>query len=237
MGKRGRKSRTVSRGALDLTIMIIFILCAFVLISCKNKEHRDAGIRIRVTEERTKDDTVIQIPAFVTENEEVRKNLRELEKETLALQKTVEKEEKKGTHMEMRSYLYEEAEDYPQVTVIWYLAEEDTLVYNLTTLAADNRTGEPVTCKEALEKTGMSGVDLSLQVGRLVQENEIRGELLSTEMQGFRLGEDGNVEEIYMKLILKTGTEEEESTEEHFFSYVPGTDTLVRLSEKGFDIP
>ena len=45
-----------------------------------------------------------------------------------------------------------------------------------------------------------------------------------------------------MKLILETVTENGEqeeitTTEEHFFSYDPKENKLVRLSEEGFDIP
>jgi hypothetical protein len=61
-------------------------------------------------------------------------------------------------------------------------------------------------------------------------------------MQGFRLDENGDVREIYMKLMLETVTENGEqeeitTTEEHFFSYDPKENKLVRLSEEGFDIP
>ena len=56
-------------------------------------------------------------------------------------------------------------------------------------------------------------------------------------MQGFELGENGEVKEIYMKLILAIEEEEEERIEEHFFSYIPEKDELVSLSEKGFDVP
>ena len=40
-----------------------------------------------------------------------------------------------------------------------------------------------------------------------------------------------------MKITLRTGEEDEEKEEEHFFSYNLKEDTLTRLSEKGFDIP
>lgn len=195
-----------------------------------------------MNEEEMSDGALIQIPEFVTENEEVRKNLRELDREIRNLQKTVEKEQKEGRHMEMHSYVQDDLQKYPQVTVVWYFSEGNSRLYDLMTLGADNHTGQPVTCREALEMTGMTGVDLSLQVGRLVLEDEeIRGDLQTTEMQGFRIGESGEVEEIYMKLTLKTeeekGEEIEEHIEEHFFSYILREDRLVRLSEKGFDVP
>ena len=83
----------------------------------------------------------------------------------------------------------------------------------------------------------MTGVDLCLKVGKLFKESSERGELRSTEMQGFELGENGEVKEIYMKLTLAIEEEEEERIEEHFFSYIPEKDELVSLSEKGFDVP
>ena len=56
-------------------------------------------------------------------------------------------------------------------------------------------------------------------------------------MQGFEIGEDGKVKEIYMKLTLEIEDEEEDILEEHFFSYILDSEELVSLSEKGYDIP
>ena len=225
MGSQGR-----------LIVCAVFLLCAALLSSCKENNLEHAGIEIRIDEQKTENGNVIQIPSFYSENEDIQKNLRSLERETKSLKKIVRKELEKGTDMEMRAYPGE-GDNYPQVTVVWYLNELDTRVYNLVTLGADNRTGEPVTCKEALEKTEMSGVDLSLQVGRLAQESGNRGKLLSTEMQGFFMDEEGNIQEIYMKLTLRTGEGEEEKEEEHFFSYFIHEDRLVPLSERGYDVP
>ena len=121
--------------------------------------------------------------------------------------------------------------------MIWYVVEENSRFYNLITLGADRQACEPVTCKEALERTEMSGVDLSLKVGKLAQKSGIRGQLQKTEMQGFEIGEDGKVKEIYMKLTLEIEDEEEDILEEHFFSYILDSEELVSLSEKGYDIP
>ena len=62
-------------------------------------------------------------------------------------------------------------------------------------------------------------------------------ELASTEMRGFKLDESGNVEEIYMKLTMTIEEEEEDITEEHFFSYVLRDEKLIKLSDKGYDLP
>ena len=152
------------------------------------------------------------------------------------MEQSTQSQQEKGAEMEMRSFV-SGTDNYPQVTVIWYIDEEESRQYNLMTLGADTAEGQPITCKEALLMTNMSGVDLSLKVGKLFNESNVRGELQSTEMQGFEIGENGEVKEIYMKLTLVTEENDEEMIEEHFFSYIPGSDQLVSLSEKGFDLP
>lgn len=215
---------------------VLLLMISSVLVSCKSAETKDPDIRIEVSESETENGKVIQIPSFVSDNEEIQKKLRDLDKETEDLAKIVEKEQKKGSEIEMRSYVGG-TKDYPQVTVIWYVVEENSRFYNLITLGADRQACEPVTCKEALERTEMSGVDLSLKVGKLAQKSGIRGQLQKTEMQGFEIGEDGKVKEIYMKLTLEIEDEEEDILEEHFFSYILDSEELVSLSEKGYDIP
>ena len=215
---------------------VILLMISSVLVSCKSAETKDPDIRIEVSESETENGKVIQIPSFVSDNEEIQKKLRDLDKETEYLAKIAEKEQKRGSEIEMRSYVGG-TKDYPQVTVIWYVVEENSRFYNLITLGADRQACEPVTCKEALERTEMSGVDLSLKVGKLAQKSGIRGQLQKTEMQGFEIGEDGKVKEIYMKLTLEIEDEEEDILEEHFFSYILDSEELVSLSEKGYDIP
>lgn len=219
-----------------LLLFSVILLCFCLLISCRKESNDDTTVSIEIHESVTKDGTVVQIPEFKADSEEVQKGLKELEKQTNNLWKIYEKEKERGSHMEMRSYI-EDVEDYPQVTVVWFVAEEDYHTYNLVSMCADKKNGLPITCKEALEMTGMTGVDLSLHVGRLQKEMQTRGELFSTEMQGFRIDENGKVTEIYMKLIMKVEEGEQTIEEEHFFSYYPEEEKLVRLSERGFDIP
>ena len=222
-------------GKLKYTAVLLLIISS-VLVSCKSVETKDSYIRIEVNETEAENGKAIQIPSFVSNNEEIQKKLRNLDKETEDLAKIVEKEQKKGSEIEMRSYVGG-TKSYPQVTVIWYVVEDNSRFYNLITLGADRQACEPVTCKEALERTEMSGVDLSLKVGKLAQKSGIRGQLQKTEMQGFEIGEDGKVKEIYMKLTLEIEDEEEDILEEHFFSYILDSEELVSLSEKGYDIP
>ena len=214
----------------------VILLCLCALTSCRKEKDGNTGISILIHESVTKDGMAVQIPEFRSGSEEVQKQLRELEKQTNTLEKICEREESRGSHMEMRSYV-DEVKNYPQVTVVWFVAEEDIHTYNLMSLCADEKQGLPITCKEALEMTGLTGVELSLRVGRLQKEMKIRGELSSTEMQGFRIDESGKVTEIYMKLTMKVEEEDQTIEEEHFFSYSPDEEKLVRLSERGFDIP
>lgn len=222
-------------GKLKYTAVLLLMISS-VLVSCKSTAAKNPDIRIEVSESGTENGKVIQIPAFVSDSEEIQKELRDLDKETEDLEKIVEKEQKKGSEIEMRSYVGG-TKSYPQVTVIWYTVEENSRLYNLITLGADRQTCEPITCKEALERTEMSGVDLSLKVGKLAQKSGIRGQLQKTEMQGFEIGEDGKVKDIYMKLTLEIEDEEEDIIEEHFFSYNLDSEELTGLSEKGYDVP
>ena len=222
-------------GKLKYTAVLLLMISS-VLVSCKSTAAKNPDIRIEVSESGMENGKVIQIPAFVSDNEEIQKELRDLDKETEDLEKIVEKEQKKGSEIEMRSYVGG-TKNYPQVTVIWYTVEENSRLYNLITLGADRQTCEPITCKEALERTEMSGVDLSLKVGKLAQKSGIRGQLQKTEMQGFEIGEDGKVKDIYMKLTMEIEDEEEDIIEEHFFSYNLDSEELTGLSEKGYDVP
>lgn len=211
----------------------------FVLLSaaaCRKKEAADAGIGIQIEETASEDGTLLQIPVFYSDEEGQQQSLRELEKETKKLRKICEKADRKGEHLEMRCYPAGDG-DYPQVTVIWYIADESTRQYDLITLGTDEKEGLPITCREALERAGISGVDLTLQVGKLAQESGMRGEISTMEMQGFRIDGEGTVREVYMKLLMEIREEEETLYEEHFFSYDLEGGSLVKLSEKGYDVP
>lgn len=217
---------------------VLFI--GLIMVSCSKKDYSSQGIRIIVEDIELEDGTTVQIPSFDTDNEQIKKNLRELERQKRNLQKTVEREQKKKNHLEMKCHV-SEVKNYPQVTVVWKTEEKKTVLNNILTLAADEKEGMPITCKEALDNTGMSGVELSLKVGRLAKEKfakeNIAGEISSTEMQGFVIDEEGRISEIYMKLTLEVEKNEDNKREEHFFSYIPGDEKLVKLSEKGFDVP
>ena len=193
-------------------MVFVLVFCAVVTCSCRKSSSKNNKIEIRITERVTKDNTKIQIPEFVSENEEVSRNLKELNKKCLNLQKIAEKEEEKGSHMEMLSYV-NYVKGYPQVTVMWYILDDNTRIYNIMTLGADEKNSLPT------------------------KESGIRGELLSTEMQGFRIDEEGKVKEIYMKLVMEIKKENDVTEEEHFFSYIPEEEKLEKLSLKGYEVP
>lgn len=114
-------------------MVFVLVFCAVVTCSCRKSSSKNNKIEIRITERVTKDNTKIQIPEFVSENEEVSRNLKELNKKCLNLQKIAEKEEEKGSHMEMLSYV-NYVKGYPQVTVMWYILDDNTRIYNIMTL-------------------------------------------------------------------------------------------------------
>jgi predicted mannosyl-3-phosphoglycerate phosphatase (HAD superfamily) len=75
-----------------------------MMVSCTGNKTGHSNIEIRIKEMNTENGAVIQIPEFVSDSEEIQKNLRDLEKETKDLEKIVEKEQKKGNEIEMRCY-------------------------------------------------------------------------------------------------------------------------------------
>ena len=87
---------------VQFTVLLLFLM-SFVLVSCSNPGTKDSYIKIEVHEQQTDYGTVIQIPEFISNNEEIRKNLRSLDKERKDLEKIVEREQKKNSVIEMRS--------------------------------------------------------------------------------------------------------------------------------------
>ena len=114
---------------VQFTGLFLFLM-SFVLVSCSNPGTKDSYIKIEVHEQQTDHGTVIQIPEFISNNEEIRKNLRSLDKERKDLEKIVEREQKKNSVIEMRSYVGG-SENYPQVTVVWYIDEGEYRLYNI----------------------------------------------------------------------------------------------------------
>lgn len=100
---------------------------------------------------------------------------------------------------------------------------------NLTTLAYDQDTDTAITSVEALESTGMTGVELSQEVESLYGQDNDASLLHSTEMQGFALDADGKVTEIYMKLEVEDGTSED-GTKILFYLFDPDKESLTPLA-------
>lgn len=100
---------------------------------------------------------------------------------------------------------------------------------NLKSLAYDKQTDTAITCVEALEQAGISGVSLSQSVEEALLALEktdasYQGNLRSTEMQGFTLDDAGNLQTIDMKLEIDTG---EEDLSQFFFVYNPADAALT----------
>lgn len=230
------KQVVFSKNAGRMANSFLALLLLLMLVSCTKDDSQDAGIEYRIDETASGDSIYVEIPAFFSENENLQQSLHELEKETKKLRKIYEKAEKKGEFLDMRCYPAE-SDDFPQVTVVWCTIEKGTRLYDLVTLCADEKQGVSITCREALERTGLTGVELSLQVGELVQKSGMKGELSTTEMQGFRIDDGGSVSEIYMKVRMEVVNADTTVQEEHFFSFDPEKKALTKLSKKGFDIP
>lgn len=222
---------------VKIKLYVAFLLLACLLFSsCGSRNGSKSGVKIRIDEQTAEDGALVQIPSFVSQDEEMKKGLRGLDAETKRLERIRERAMRRGERLEMRSTVLD-VEGYPQVTVVWHINDGGTRRYELVTLCADEKNKLSITCREALEMTGMSGVDLSLKVGKLSRSPKIRGRLAGTQMQGFCINESGEVEEIYMKLTLGVERQDEETFEEHFYSYHVKEEALERLCDKGFDVP
>ena len=98
---------------------------------------------------------------------------------------------------------------------------------NLCSLAYRIADDTPVTAVEALDSTGITGVLLSQKVSDAFDALGLSGSLHSTNMQGFLLDAEGNVEKIYMKLEIDTG---EEDYAEAFYVFDPAAMTMTELA-------
>ncbi|MGN1024194.1 MAG: hypothetical protein ACI4OJ_11890 [Lachnospiraceae bacterium] len=101
---------------------------------------------------------------------------------------------------------------------------------NLCSLAYRISDDTPITAVEALDSTGITGVELSQKVSDGYAALGLSGSLHSTNMQGFELDESGKVTKIYMKLEIDDGGED---YEEAFYVFDPATETMTELSWPG----
>ena len=105
------------------------------------------------------------------------------------------------------------------------LSGKEKVVRDLASFGYDCETREAVLAPDALERTGMNGVELSTKMEDAVRSGRIRGNLLSTEMEGFLLN-GKNVELLYMKLLL---VQDNREPEDAFFSYNPETGEITDI--------
>ncbi len=221
----------------SLFICTIFMCLMVFLSACRKETPADSFTFIEVgsyeTDSKTGESTV-EIPSFVSNDEQIQKDLKYLNDETDYLVKLYEKSKDKDLGLWIKSYPSEQNQ-IMQVTVCWF--EEHPILgndYNLMSLAYNAKTGEPITSKEALNMTGITGVDLTTNVVRCYQTIDETGKLDETEMQGFILDDQGNVSMILMKLSVET---EEGEYERHFYQYDFVNDQLTPVSELGYPLP
>ncbi|MDO4283965.1 MAG: hypothetical protein Q4C60_01400 [Eubacteriales bacterium] len=186
----------------------------------------DAEIEIKSVQ--TSGDNVVEIPLFVTPSGESTKSLDELNKEAEKLQKLYDDVKDDETQwVEIRSYITE-GERYLQVTVTSNTFPTYGTEGDLITLAYDKNTDTAVTNQEVLKRAGLTGDELSTYTNQAFGRAGMTGKLEETEMQGFRLSDDGAVELIYMKLRVDEGTDS--GAWDGFFAYDPQEQTLSKLS-------
>ena len=226
----------IIRKPLLLTLLIlIFVIAA---AGCSKKAPADVRIELETPDGSDVSSSDAVFPKFVSKNEDYQKELDKLNKEVDKVRKDYIKRTEKGKDFIVQTYVGP-SESVPQCTMCWY--EEHSLLgddYNLMTLACKKSTCEIITSKEALKSHEMDGITLSTNVGRLYQDLRLPGILKETEMQGFETDESGTVTRIYMKLIIEIEDPEEEgdTTEEmHFYCYSVQDETLVPLSEIGYE--
>lgn len=208
---------------------LIFMICVTVgLCGCSNK--KSTKVSIQLNEYESEDGTVSEIPEFTSSSDEYRLRLGLLNAETDELTDLCEDPEKNTKVVSDVN----DASRIAQVTSYWNEQKEDKTEWNLLSLAFDRESGDAINCRKALDLSGLTGVQLTMNVASIYKKTKSDGDVYSTEMQGFYLDPEGNVAQIYMKLLIDKGDEE---PEEHFYAYDPDQQTLTPLSEKGYELP
>lgn len=210
-------------GFLIVTICVVIGLCG-----CSNKKSSRISIELhKYTSSEGKDS---EIPEFTSSSDEFSLQLELLNSETEYLVDLCEDPEKDTQVISDVS----DASRIAQVTSYWNEQKEEVTEWNLVSLAFDRESEEAINCRKALDMSGLTGVQLTMNVASIYKSTMGGGEVYSTEMQGFYLDPEGNVDQIYMKLLIDQGDEE---PEEHFYAYDLSKQTLTSLSEEGYDLP
>ncbi len=216
---------------------IHFFLLGLVLAltGCEKKVSSNVFIEVKSLEnDANTEEFTSDIPRFVSTDKDVQKELEYVNDELQNLEDTYYKSRDKELKMWIKSYLAD-TEQIQQVTVCWF--EEHPILgddYNMMSLAYNKKNGEIITSKEALELTGITGVDLTTNVAKLFKSLHTSLNLEETEMQGFLMDEEGNVTSIFMKLVALN---ENDEYEQHFYQYDFNSDTLVPVSKSGYALP
>ena len=221
-----------------IMIPVMTLFLAFTMTGCGEQQSKEVRISLTALDGAEAASSDALFPHFISKDKTTQKKLDQLNKEVDRIQKEYDRRTEKGKAFIVHTYI-SEVKNVPQCTILWY--EEHSLLgddYNLTTLAYDTASGEIMMSKEALDSLQIDGITLSTNVGRLYQDSNLPGKLKETEMQGFETDENANVTRIYMKLTIEieNTAEEGDSTEEmHFYCYNIKEDTLIPLSEIGYE--
>lgn len=179
----------------------------------------------------------VEMPRFVSDTGKTTPAMDRLNREIDALEEEIRElreqqaeeseeagEANSGTGVQLRSYVHDGSR-YLQLTVLVSpaLSGEDAgetaQPYRLMTLAYDRQEDESILCRDALLLAGIGGDTLSINVNSAYVASGMPGAVEATDMQGFRLNEDGSVGRIYMQ--LRTREQDAELPEIKFYSYDP----------------
>ena len=240
--KTGQNTVSVDFSSV-MKVMAVLLIASACLFGCARKKSDDVRIELEALDGRDVSDSDAVFPTFISKDEVFQKELDKLNKESEKIRRNYEERRQKDKQFIVHTYV-NPAKNVPQCTLFWY--EEHSLLgddYNLMTLAYNKNTGMIMTSKEALDSLDIDGVTLSTNVGKLFRDLHPSLELKRTEMQGFETDESGAVTRVFMKLVAQKipegeGAADEEAEEEiHFYSYDPAADTLILLSQIGYEIP
>lgn len=218
------------RHLLIMTILISAVLCT---AGCSEKQAAD--VEVQVVSYDANSGAIVDIPKFVQkdgDDSSVESRLNKLNGETDKLMNLFDDaQENDERRFECHVADTSTKGSYVQTTCWWN--EQGSIMNdgtNLMTLAYDMDSNTAITCKEALKMTNLTGVDLVQSVADAYKKNIAKGQVISTDMQGFVISKKGNVTQIYMKLMVRSETDGTE--EEHFYSYHVKDNTLTPLNQK-----
>lgn len=213
-----------------ILFLLAVISVSISIAGCGQKKTTE--IEVKVISYNADSGAIVDIPKFVQKDGEELSSLTKLNSETDKLINLFDDaQENDNRRFECHVAETKTNGSYIQTTCWWNetgsLMNDGT---NLMTLAYDSDSDKPITCKEALKMTDITGVDLVRNVTDAYKRDIGSGQVGSTDMQGFVINKKGHVTQIYMKLMIRS--EEDGEEEEHFYSYHLKDKTLTPLNQK-----